>query len=286
MERTRTIEISALNIAMHKPHSEDRYVSLFNDAFKEMFVFSHGELHRLMFGTLFDTSNWQDKSEITGQIYRFVRIDSKEPWFDTRTGKPADSEVLETIKIPDHVSAHLQIFSFVFYPKEHQLWYASKDKKDSLSPLVLEKFFQALFDKVSALKQYPRIAVTAMPEHGLIEEMLAWPRLSKLIIQLKRPNADDGYEAEQELMELMEDQNLSSITTELVSIDGHSIVPNEKTKQHAKAASRNGLVIAQGVKPDGTKGKESTVDKPMRLMRKIKSIREGVLDVIRRAKDD
>lgn len=283
MDRERTIEISALNIAMHQPHSPDRYVDLFKDAFADRMVFAQGELHRLMLGTLYNTDKWRGVGEISGQIYRFVRIDAKEPWFDTSTGKPAVEEQVESINIPENLSAHLQIFPFVFYPNSHQLWYVAKDRKDSLSPIALEKFFQALFDRIVAQKRYPRVACTAMPQHGVVDEMLAWPKLSKITIQIKRPNADDGYEAERRFMELMEEQNLLSYTEELVANDDESIKPNEVTKRNALAASRNGMVVVQGVKPDGTKGRESTVDKPMRIMRKLHSARDTVMSVLRGA---
>lgn len=103
-------------------------------------------------------------------------------------------------------------------------------------------------------------------------------------MHFKRPNADDGHGTEQRFMELMEEQNLSGMMHELIGNDEAGITPNQDTRSEAKAAAKNGSVTVQGVKPDGTKGQESTIDKPIRLRRKFNAVLESMMDVLRRTK--
>lgn len=237
-----------------------------------------------MLGTLYDVDGAVERDEFSGEIYRFVKIKQDEPWFDANTGKPASDEVVETIHIPPHLLPHLQVLPFVFYPKTHELRYVCKERSNSLGPAVVQRFLQNLFDHTVALKNYPRVAVTVLPEKGAVDELLAWPTLSRITMHFKRPNADDGHGTEQRFMELMEEQNLSGMMHELIGNDEAGITPNQDTRSEAKAAAKNGSVTVQGVKPDGTKGQESTIDKPIRLRRKFNAVLESMMDVLRRTK--
>lgn len=286
MNRDRTIAIAALNIAMHKPHSPQRYVDLFVETFKQRRYIAQGELHTLLLGTVHDTQNAVEKDIVTGEIYRCVKIDASQPWFDENTGKPATDEVLESIHIPGHLMAHFQVIPFVFYPKSHELWYVCKDRKSTLAPLAAERFFQSLFDYMVALHNYPVIAVTAIPDTSAVDELLSWPTLSSVAMHIKRPNADDGVDWEERLEAMMAEQNLKSFTQEMTAASGESIEPSEETKAMARAVAKNGSVSVTGIKADGTKGAESTVKKPMKLFRKVMEKTETVMHVLKRARDD
>lgn len=284
MSRERNIYISAINIAMHSPHSPQRYVDLFSDSFKERHIVAQGDLHRLMIGTLHNANKAVELNEITGEIYRFVKLDPNEPWFDVSTGKPASENDLEKIQIPANLLPHLQVFPFIFYPDSHELWYVCQDRGSSLGPNKLQKFLQNLFDHTGAKKGYPPIAATALPEHEMVDELLKWPNINRITMQFKRPNADDGHGAEQRLMAMMEEQNLGSLTQELVAGDKTGIIPNQATRDEAIAASRNGVVTVRGTRPDGTQGEESTTDKPLRWRRSINESLETVMSILRRTK--
>lgn len=284
MSRERTIEISALNIAMHKPHSPQRYVDLFADARGLEFLVEQGELHGIMLGPLYGVEDAVSKNELTGEIYRFVKIDSDEPWFNVETRQQATDKETEGINIPPHLLAHMQHIQFVFYPKEHQLWFICKDRKDRLAPNAAERFFETLFTHVASLKGYPEVAVTALPDAAALEEMLSIHRLGKIVMHFKRPNADDDDDAEVRFMKRLEDQQIKAVTEELTAEQYESIIPDETTRREARIASRNGSVTVIGTDAEGVRVKESTSEKPTRLFRKVNEAVETAMAVLRRTK--
>ena len=148
---------------MHKPHSPARYVKLFQDALNMQFLVVQGEVHGVILGTLYGVDDGVEKNEISGEIYRFIRVDPNEPWFNTSTGKQASGDDLREIKIPENMLAHMQRIPFIFYPQEHELWFISRDRKDRLSAKAAERFFSALFTATVAANNYPDVAVTALP---------------------------------------------------------------------------------------------------------------------------
>jgi hypothetical protein len=283
MRKTRTIQIAALNIAMHKPHSPQRYVDLFRDAARSRMLVGQGELRAMMLGDLYGVNQAIEKDELQGEIYRFLKVDANEPWFDLKTKKQATQEEVEKISIPKHLLAHMQRISFVFFPKKHQLWFASKDGKNSLGPLLAQKFFQQLFEAVCADRDYPLVNVTAIPEKNAIDEMFKIHRLRQITLTFRRPNVgDDGSEEEGELLAAMEAQGIYVYSEDMRAGKGGGIKPNDRTKNRAAIAAVNGAVEVDGYDADGKPVQESSEDKPMRIYEKLNTTLETVFDVIRR----
>ena len=84
-ERGKLVRLAALNIAMHSPHSPQRYVELMQDAFALKAKVDFGELHSLMLGQLDRPDPANPLEPLAGEIYRFLQIDASDPWFNTLT---------------------------------------------------------------------------------------------------------------------------------------------------------------------------------------------------------
>lgn len=283
MSNIRTIQISALNIAMHQPHSPKRYVSLFKDAKKLRNLVRLDSLHWAMLGLLYGPKGDSPNAELTGEIYRFVKLDPSEPWFNTETREAATEDDVGGIKIPAHLLPHLQRVEFVFKPDVHELWFISQDRKDRLGPQTAVKFFQRLFDPIVQSGKYPTIEVTAIPDTDTLEEMLSLPKVEKIVIELTRPNADDAAGEETKWLKKLAKQNARKITTELVAVTGESISPDEETRALAAVAARNGNVSVIGRDASGKRVDESTKSRPLMIPLQVDSDIETSMDVLLRA---
>lgn len=279
--RERTIEVSALNIAMHRPHSPERYVKLFQDALNMHFLAGQGEVHGVILGALYGIDEGVEKNEISGEIYRFIRVDPNEPWFNISTGKQASGDDLREIKIPEYMLAHMQRIPFIFYPREHELWFISKDRKDRLSAQAAERFFSVLLAATVAEHNYPEVAVTVLPAATALDEMFAMHEIRKITFQFKRPNADDDNELELKFLDRMELQNIKTINQELIGVAPSTIEPDDETKAEARIASKNGFVTVYGRNAEGTNLQESTIDKPTKKFMKVREAIETAINVLR-----
>lgn len=286
MTRERTVVVCALNIAMHRPHSSQAYVDLLKGAYRKNWLSSQGELHGLLLGSLTVADGASAKNEITGEIYRFVKIDPNDPWFDLRTRKQATETEVEQINIPSHLLAHMQRIPFVFYPTEHELWFIAKDKKANLGPLAAEKFFEELLAATAAELRFPEVSVTALPDKNALKTIFKLPELHKLILDFKRPNPDDAGDMEAIFEERMASQNIRGRREELTAPTGESIKPDAQTRAEARVAARNGKVVGYGKDAEGVKIEASTADHPAKFFVKVRSAIETSMDALRRARAD
>lgn len=285
-KQIRTITISALNVAMHRPHSPQRYVDLFRAAHAARRLYSQGEIHGLMLGRLQGLRDAVEANEFTGEVYRFVKVDANEPWFDTRTRRQATPEEVEQIAIPEHLLAHMQRIQFVFYPREHQLWFVAKDKKDALSVGAMEKFFQTLLEQTANEHQFPEIAVTALPDEDALDEVFDIPGLHRIELSFKRPNPDDAGALEARFEERLAAMNVRSRQETLAAARGQELQPDDQLRAEAEVAARNGNVKGIGRDDFGRPIERTTAQKPKRLYMRVNSAIETALDVLRRAKDE
>lgn len=284
MARPRTIEICALNISMHNPHSPQGYVDLLVEARRRKKLFRQGEVHALMLGSLIGAKDAVKINEVRGEVYRFVKVDANEPWFNTQTNEQASDEEVAALNIPSNLRAHMQRIEFVFYPKEHELWFISRDGKNRLGPSRAERFFQLLFDDVVASKDLPPVDVTVMPEKTALQKMFNLHQLSRIVMQFKRPNPDDAADIAGRIMQRMEAQKVKTINEELIASKGHSIQPDAQTQAEAEVASHNGHVEVYGKDAEGVPVHESTVNKPLRVSMRVDSSIETAADVLLRTK--
>ena len=258
MSRSRTIQIAALNIAMHTPHSSARYVDLLFDAFWLNERIKLSNVHYAMIGSLYQDNPDDDTSPISGEFFRFVKIDPNEPWFNELTKEPATDLEKNEINIPSHLLSNLQRIPFVFLPQKHRLYVITKDKKDVMGASTVKRILDPIFDRVTREKNYPEVAVTVIPSEESVDRILSIANLERLSLEFERPNADDDNELEQLFMKQMEKENASKVIHELIATKNNSLEPSNKTKRLARLASQNGKVTGYGRNEYGTKVTEST----------------------------
>lgn len=104
----RSISIAALNIAMHKPHSPERYVSMMREAHSLRYLVRQGSLKCAMIGSLYTDDKENPEEGLHGELYLFIKLDPSEPWFNVETKEPASAEDVEAISIPTHLLPHLR----------------------------------------------------------------------------------------------------------------------------------------------------------------------------------
>ncbi len=279
---TRTIEISSLNVAMHAPHSPQRYVELFRAVFRQKRVARLGKVFGAMVGSLYPLDRADHSKGLEGEIYRFLKLDPNEPWFNTATKEAASEDEVQQIVIPDHLLPHLQRIPFVFHANTHRLFFVSKDRHDTFGPSAAKRLLDQVFQPLTSKGLFPEVEVTVVPDKESLDRIFAMARLSTLVIDLVRPNADDGDDEEQRWLRRLADQESRRMKVELTAERGGTVLPDADTISMAKVAARNGTVRAQGRDAVGNKVTESTTDRPMVTAAHVDSDLETTNDVLRR----
>jgi Domain of unknown function (DUF4747) len=286
MQRTRSITVSCLNIAMHTPHSKQRYVELLASAFSSRRMVRLGSVHGGMIGSLYGVGSENEEKELNGELYRFLKLDPTEPWFNSQTKEAASPNDLETLSIPNHLLPHLQKIPFIFKPATHRFYLVSKDRKNNLSAGAAKQLLEGLFNHLVAEGKFPPVEITVEPDRNALEEIFNLKSLEHLAIELVPPNPDDGEEIEKRLKDKLKKQNVRKQTVLLDAERNQSIKPDEETVALAKVAASNGKVTASGHDATGVKQELSTVDRPMRELVLHDPNVETLFDALRRTSEN
>lgn len=285
MERTRTITVSCLNLAMHSPHSRKRYVELLSTAFSAKRMVRLGSVHGGMIGSLYGTASANAEKELTGELYRFLKLDPDEPWFNAQTKEAASPDDLEALSIPSHLLPHLQRIPFLFKPTTHRLYLVSKDRKDTMSPSTAKQLLDGVFQPLALEGLFPPVEITVEPAKDALDEILSLTSLEHLVIELVPPNPDDGDDIEKSWKDRLKKQNVRKQTVQLDSERNQTIKPDAETVALARVAASNGKVTASGHDAAGVKQDMSTEDKPLRERVQHDPNVETLFDALRRAAD-
>lgn len=283
MAQGRRITLAALNIALHAPHPTDRYIELIQKAFRRRSIIRMGSLHGAMLGTLSRPHGQGRDLYLSGDFYRFVKLDAAEPWFNSETKEPATEDEIEAIKIPGHLLPHLQRIPFVFNARRHQLWYVAKDQKNSFGPPIAAKFLESILQSTAQHFDFPEVSVTAVPESSSVDDILGLPGLEYLRIELVRPNPDDGETAEARWLRKLEEQKTTKAKLELFHAKNAVVEPDQETREMAEVAATNGSVYGRGRTADGLPVEDSTKARPMLRYEYVNTEVETVADVLQRS---
>lgn len=261
MTHERKIPVSALNIAMHEPHSPDAYVQLMHGLYQMKQIVNIRSLTGLLIGSMYPIVRGSPDHGITGEIYQFTNLDQSEPWFDVNTLEEATEEETRTIKIPENLKPHLARFAYVFFPKGHRMYLQTRNKSRSLSIISMRKFLITLLDDPSA-PDMPQVEITVEPDRDSISKILSIKHLRKLQISLVRPNPDDLGEAERRLLKRLAKQGADQMDTALHADVNQQLTPDSDTVTLAKVAASNGFVVGSGRDAANNPVRKSTVDQP------------------------
>jgi hypothetical protein len=263
LSKQRTIQVSGLNIAMHSPHSPQRYVELFNQAMQTKRPLRKGDVHMLMLGSVRPDNPEKPEDGLHGEIYRFVKLNPNEPWFNELTHDVATEDDLREVNIPQNLLPHLKRFPFVFNPKTHHLYYIKSDRTNSIGPAAIKDLLDHLISPLVIDGKFPETNITIIPETDSIDRILGLQSIEQLTIEITRPNPDDGDSVQQRWMNRLANQKVKKIVMNMQSSKGESIQPDGDTKAMAEVAAMDGKVVAIGYNSDGDKVIESTVEQNM-----------------------
>jgi hypothetical protein len=261
--RTRKLQFSALNIVT-QPHSPESYVALFRALYGLKRPFPVRGSQHLMIGEMERVDREDPLQGLSGRLYRFDQIDPDAPWFNVESREEASEDELAQIRIPTALKPNLVKFNFVFYPRTHQLYFESFSQGATLGERSLQKFFSLICALPYIMEQFGTIDITVVPEHEQLDRILSMPSLSKLVIDLRRPNPDDLASDEQRVLMRLQKMNTRRLVETLTAERGETIQPDEDVKVLARVAAKNGSVSGTGYRADGDKVEESTVDRPWR----------------------
>ena len=261
MPRRRTIHLGALNIVIH-PHSPEMYLRLFEAAREIKQPVRYWADHMALLGE--PRSIEKDPlNGVYGYLYRYIEIDSEEPWMNTAAEKPADEKDLEGLSIPEHLKPGLTMTRYVFFPKKHRLFFEAKNAEGkTMSPRIAQKIFSLTFNREQIIETFGEVTVIAEPSKEGLDKIFSIPMLRTLSMEINRPNSDDLHEAEKKVMERLGRQNAQKEHVTLSSEKGRSLAPDDETKVLAEIAASNGKVIGQGKDLEGNPLEESTVEHP------------------------
>jgi len=212
-----------------------------------------------MIGELRSIDSEDPLTGLVGRFYRFINIDPKEPWFNLDKNEPATEAEMAKVVIPEFMRPGMTMFNFVFYPKGHKLYFEVHDKKGSLGSSSVKKLLDTVFAAPSITQAFGTVDITVIPAKEQLEKIFAINRLSKLIIEITRPNSDGGEEYEEQVMKRLERQNARQERIEYTAIPNTTIEPDDETKKLAKVASHNGRVSGKGTDLQGKKVILSTI---------------------------
>lgn len=249
MAKAKKIEIGALNIVMH-PHAPLRYVELLRDVRRRQLI---APAHGVRQGTIANVAQmkFQGGTAYTGDVYTFTHVNVDADWFNVQTHGTADDEDLSEVTLPSHLKPDSARFSYLFLPEIHTLFFEVYYDSNHLSPTTCARLLNGLFNHPKLGSKYGRVDVTPWPSEDELSKALKMPRLDRLDLTITRPNPDTLTQAEKEMYERMDAQNVDEIQESLKAVKGKSIEPSEETEIKARIAARNGTVHAKGADSEG-----------------------------------
>ena len=240
---------TAFNIKVHPHPTQQIYVDLFETAFELNKQISIGRNISAKINRLWPINDEKPLEGLIGEIAKFNDIDAH-AWFNIETGKAAEEDELEEIKIPRDLKPNGKTFYFVFLPKHHILVTETWDKDGSFSPKMQEKFLKLLFSSELILEKFTAVDITIFPDTSTVNHILTSPTLKKLELFIERPNPHDFEEFEQDILKELEEQNAKVFEKKLVAQDKHYLKPNNFTKKQIQVAAHNGKVVYTDVDPE------------------------------------
>lgn len=258
--RSSVFHIACLNIVLH-PHSSEKYIKLLSTIFKNKLDAKVRGDDALMIGS-FHSAEQESTQAYTGNIYKYLKLDEAEDWFNTLNMDAATKEDVSGIVIPAHLKPHFKKFPYVFFPKKHRLYFITKKTDYNLSPLLVKRFFDAIATRPE-LADFGELTVTVQPEKGVTEEFFKIGQISLIELEIHKPNPDDHDELEEEIMERLKELNAAKEKRQYIAAGREGLKPDERLKALAALAAENGEVYVKG-KTDGQTVELSTKDRPLK----------------------
>ncbi|WP_083969467.1 DUF4747 family protein [Kerstersia gyiorum] len=262
MARSRSFEVSGLNIRVHTKHSCEEYVEFWRMLYVNRATVLHGS-SAMMIGEARKENSEDPESPISGYIYKFLNIDPSEPWFDIQRKKPATDEDVSKVSIPDFLKPNLRLVPYVFLPSKHQLFFVSKASSDSMAAGTVNRLITKLSENTTIVERFGVVDISTITDQKEIESFFHWHSIKTLDILIKRPNPLED-EDEEDVLDRLERLNAGSERIVLKKApEAATLTPDDTVKNLAYIAADNGEVRIDGRNEQGVKDHASSKDFPM-----------------------
>lgn len=237
------LHVGALNITTSPPSTPQEYTNTINEAFlSPRTTRLQGDWVGMIGSCKPDKIGAE--AVLRGEFYKYIDLQVTRDWFNLLEGKKARPSDLEAINIPDHLKPHFQFLQYVFFPNGHRLFFITKDRKDSLSPIQARKIVQGALADYQFKNSEAIIDIVIEQSQETLESILSMDRIHSLTIEVIPPNAFS--DAEKKLLRDMTGERITKKTTTVVSDTAKGLDPSSETKILAKLALSLGKVIGRG----------------------------------------
>ena len=258
----RIVSISALNIVMSMPHSSERYVQLFQKAYKKKLPINiRGEFVGVLGSCRLEEVD--GRQIVVGELYKYFELKMDSQWYNTLENKAADDDELSKIIIPGHLKPHFEVSPFVFFPHKHRIFFISREVDGTFTPNQAHKLFDALFNSQPLVGEFGSIGITIEPSIDSLSQILGISKMKMLHIEVTPPNPDDQDLMERRLYKKMRLRGADKQIIELHSDQHSGLQLDEDLKSLAKIAQSNGSVSGRGEDEVGRSTSLSTLSHPL-----------------------
>lgn len=263
MSRKKTLKVSGINIRVHTRHEPDEYVALWKALFRLKRAKRRGAT-ATMIGMQRHLTEGVADSSVFGYFYRFIEIDPDSPWFNIDTNRRAEPEDVAQVAIPRELKPNLTEVPYLFDVRRHKLYFASGGSGDSVSPGIVMSLLEELRSFPRIIERFGHIDLTVMSQTGLVDELLGWPEIRSMHIELERPNPTE-FDDERRYFERLQRRNVSKETYGFTKTPGTpSIVPDAEMSAMIRLAVNNGEYKQRGISPAGVLEEASSKDYPLK----------------------
>lgn len=262
--RSRQIEFAVLDIAA-QPHPSGVYVKLFKLARGlRRAIKIQGQEFAEISELSFHKNDTGKIDQISGDIYRFTKIDEKADWFDTSTGEPATDELKGQVSIPSNLRPNTRVIHWVFIVKSHMLVFLHKNGDATLSALQAQRFFESLMKMAAAKHDHVNyVDVTVVKSAEAIDRIFKSQKVTNLEIEIRRPNPDDPSSVLIDIEKTMREEGARKWVEILTAEDGESIIKSDRIDNMLNASQVCGKAKAITYNEEGDKDIVDTNDHPM-----------------------
>lgn len=256
--RDKKITVSCLNLVLH-PHTLQKYVdflSILND--KKITIKVRGD-DALCIGSFFKE---EEGDAYVGEIHKYLNLDASADWYNVKKNSAATKDDVDGVFIPDDLRPHFKKYQFVFFPEGHRLFYVSKSGTDTLSPSLLKKFFDGA-SMSSEVASFGNFSATVEPQIGSSERLFLIPRISRIDMEINKPNPDDHANLDAQVQERLRRINAKKEILAYVASDSTGLQPDAELRGLALVAASNGKVVVKGRNDNNETVRQSTENLPL-----------------------
>jgi hypothetical protein len=280
MRNTRAFDVCGLNIRVHSEHKPTEYVALWTQLAETRQFVTHANT-ALMIGDVRYEDDSNPASRLYGYFYRFLDVDMDHPWFNIERHKKASEREVAGVSIPVELKPGLVEIPYMFDVVAHKLYFVAHETQADLSPRMVKKLLTALCSADDVVERFGTVDLTVVTDKGKVAELLKWPVIRTLTIELERPNPTDE-EDEEYFYEKLAARRLASQTIIYKKAPEEiTIVPDEEMKRLARVAANNGVVTVSGKNPQQESAKASSKEYPLALKGSYNPAQQSLMDALK-----